>query len=543
VSARRRGSLIFGIVLCLGAIAVALAPMLPFALVATGWPLLLVALGVGCLAGFATKRRPASPALGAVLLVAGGLGLAFNLTSASGPVEFYGRWWPLFVGVFAIVEVVRYYSSSVVGGGRPGFITKGKLALLLVIAGSGLAAQRVASLDQNVLARLDMPFLAELRDGIFGQEFAFDAISSQAELEPGGTIRVANRFGDVKIEAGTGSRVEVALTARVRAYDREAADAVFRSLRLDVQATETGVVVGTNRGEIQRQISTDLVLRVPRGAAIRAQNDHGAIVVSGLEPADSGLVLETSHGPVEVRDVKGSVEVRNHHGDVRVTSVAGAVTVAGPYTDVLLSVVEGPVVLEGVDDVSLERVTAPSVRLVDVNHARVVAKNVTRGSGAAGAAKADLLEFEFSGSHSDVALTNIDGNVTIKTTHADVSATDVLGAVVVEAEHTEVNVTRVGSLKISTSYNDVHAVDVTGAVDVENTHGDIVLRLPVGPKYDIKSSVDHGKVRVDDVFKSATAQDGTSIPITVKTTYDDIVVKASGSRRKGGDMPRTGDQS
>jgi hypothetical protein len=535
VSARRRGSLLIGLALCGAAVVLTLAPMLPVGIVTRGWPLLFVAAGGAFLAGFALKRRPSSPALGAVLLVGGGLAFAFTLTGASGPFEFYGRWWPLFVGVFALVEVVRHYSAA--STVRAGFITKGKLALLLFIAASGLASQRIAALDPNVVARIDVPFLAELRDGFFGQEFAFDSTAQEAGLGKNGTVRIANRFGHLRVEPADGDRVVVTLSARVRAYDQATADSVFNELRIDVQQSETGVTIGTNRSTINRQLSTDLLVRVPRGAAVRAENDHGAITVSGLNPGDAGLKLETSYAAVSVRDVTGAVEVRNHHGDVSLANVNGAITVAGPYSDVVLTSIDGSVLLEGVDDVSIDGARSASIRLVDVNHADVRAKNVT------GVGSVDGSLFEFTGNHTDLSLEHIGGNVTIKTTHGDVSATDIAGIFDLTAEHSEVKVTRSGALRVTTSYNDVNVTDVAGAVDIENEHGDIVLRLPVGPSYRISPTVDHGKVRIDRAFEPSIAADSASIPITLKTTYDDIVVKPSGSRPAGGESPRTGEKS
>jgi hypothetical protein len=97
-----------------------------------------------------------------------------------------------------------------------------------------------------------------------------------------------------------------------------------------------------------------------------------------------------------------------------------------------------------------------------------------------------------------------------------------------------------------TSYGDVSATDVSGPISIENEHGDIVVRLPVGPKYDIRPEVKRGKIRVDDAFddafEPAVAAEGGAIPIVLKTTYDDIVVKPSGSRA-GGTARGTGEQS
>jgi hypothetical protein len=543
VSARRRGSLVFGIALCAIAGAIALAPILPVGFFVRGWPLLLVVAGFVSLVRFAAYRRPASPALGSVLVLAGGLGLAFSSTGSSNPFALYGRWWPLFIAVLAIVEVLRFYSAPTAIEGRLPIITKGKLVIVAFVALSGMAAQRVASLDPNALARLELPLVSTLRDGFFGREFTFPALEETAALESGGTVQISNRFGRVRIEAGSAGRVDVSLAATVRAYDQAAADKVFQSLALKVITTPTGVTVATNREDIARQIATNLVIRVPAGASIRAVNEHGDIIVSGLAPGEAGLKLETSYGNVDVRDVTGTIEVRNHHGEVNLERNVGSLTIEGGYTDVGLSAHTGPIVLTGVDDVRISDVTAPSIRLLDIQRANLRISNV-RASGAPGRGDgSELAVVEIGAERTEISLERIVGNVTVRTTHGDVSASDISGAVDIEAEHSDVTVSRAASLTVVTSFDDVTAADIQGPVRITNEHGAITVRLPVGPRYAIAPNVEHGRVRIDDAFQGMETGDQGAIPVTLDTTYDDIVVKPGGSRSKGVAPQRMGEES
>jgi hypothetical protein len=523
MSARRRGTLTLGIVLCAAGALVAAAPSAGtlFGWLERGWPAILVVIGGVRLAGFAVRRRPASPVSGALLLAGGLLLLAFTLWSAGGLLEFYGRWWPLVIGVVALVEVLRHYTRRPDLGERPTLVTGGKLLLVLAIATTGLVAQRVAAMNPNILASVELPGpLASLRDNLFGEEYAFDAVTQTADLPSGAVVEVTNRFGALEVTGADGDRVEVRLVPRVRAYDREAAAEVAGRLRLAISAADSVLTVGTNREEIDREIVTDMEVRVPRHAEVRVEHGHGRVTIVGLEPQSGELRVHAAHAPIEIRGVRAAVDVENNHGSLTVRASSGSLRVDAPYTDVTVANFDGPVELQNVDDVELADVSGDRVRLTDIHHARAELRRITAP------------EVNLSGTHMDLDLAFVEGAVMISTSHADVKAVDIAGPLTVQATHTEVDVLRAGAVRIATSHDDVTVTDASGPQEVENSHGGIRVRLTRGPQYRVWTEVDHGEARVDRKIAADGAPD--AIPVTLRTNFDDIVVEQSATSRRGG---------
>lgn len=541
MSARRRGSLILGIALCAVAVLIAVGPMalLLLGLLGRAWPALLALAGAGALAGYAVNRRPASPAPGAVLLAAGCLTLAFTIWSAANPFEFYGRWWPVLVGTFAVAELLRFYSHKPALGPRPPIFTFGKLAAVVFIAVTGIAADRVASLNPNVLATLDVPGFSEFRDTFFGQEFTFDPLTQTADVAPGAAVAISNRFGDIRFEGADGDRVEIRVTPRVRASSREAAEAIVRRLRLDVDAKASAVTASTNRDEIGHQLATDFVVRVPRGAAVRATNDHGDVVLEQLKPGDAGAKVATTFGAVNVDHVEGALTIENAHGSVEIASVTGDVSVEAPYSTVSMSDVTGDVLLDSVSEVEIDGLTAARLRLVSVDHGSVEVRNVRAPRTAAAGT---LTSVEIAGEHTRVTLADIGGDVRVATTHASVEASNVEGTLDVAAQHTGVEVDGAAAVSIKTSFSDVELAGVRGPVSVENEHGGVDVELPVGPRYDISSTVSHGEKHVDGALARGADAAGAAIPVNLKTSYSDINVTSGDSDRADRDADDESDE-
>jgi DUF4097 and DUF4098 domain-containing protein YvlB len=580
----KRGSLGIGLALCAAGVVLALAPNVPTLVgwAARWWPLAPIALGLASLVGFAARRRPRSPLRGAAMLVFGGLSLAVTLQSAPNPVAFYGRFWPILLAVVALVSVLRYYSYRPESGEpRPALFGAGKLSLVGLIVISGLAANRLAEANPNLLARVSMPAgLEHLRDELFGEEFAFAPLTASAPLPASGVVTVTNRYGDVAVEAVDGDAVEVTVTPSVRAYERGTAERVASQLRLAVEASGPGLGVGTNRAEIEHELTTNMRVRVPRRASLRIEQSHGRVAVSGIAADGATLTIDASHAPVDIRGVRAAIEIKDARAKVAVTDSSGSLNVLG-RNDVSVSKFAGAVRLEDSDSVRLEDLAAPTVDLVSVDHARVAIENVAGGSLFEDPAKADGVPIPdgvfdgrvptrvtIEGAHTSVSLKSIFGDVTVKTTHDDVKATGVSGALEVEASHSKVEATSVGSLKVRTDHEDVRAKDVAGTVDVENDHGGVFVsnfqadcsvrtsfdsvkleaagrqagdvrvenargkidvRLPAGQAYRVEHEVERGDVRIDRAFEQA-ASGGTVYRVVLKTTHDDITVRPLAGR-------------
>ena len=563
----RRGSLGIGLALCAIGVLMAVAPSPSAGLgwLAQWWPVLPLLAGAGSLVGFATRRQPRSPWTGALLVVFGGIALALTMQSGANPLALYGRFWPLLLGLVAVVEILKYYSwRPDMGELRPALFSSAKLVVVALVVVSGIGANRLAEANPNFLARISMPAgLDRVRDQLFGDVFAFEAIRQTAPLPAGGIVAVTNRFGDVTVEAYDGADVEVALTPSVRAYDRASAELVASQVRLAVAANGQILSVGTNRNEIEHELTTNLHVRVPRSAGLRIEQAHGKVAVAGVATPGGSVTVDASHSRVELREVAAKIEVKTSYDLVSVSDSSGSLSIAG-RNDVRVARFTGPVRLEDSDSVQLKDLTSATVDLVSVDHATVTIENVAAGQQAA--------RVVVEGTRTRVTLRSIQGDAVVRTTHDEVTVSDLTGALEVETSHAEVVVSNVASVRVKTDHDDVRVKGVGGPVEIENDHGDVTvsdfrgacvvrtsfddvrleaaaaqagdvtvenkhgkidLRLPVGGGYRFETQVDRGKVRIDDAFDPDLASDGAGRRVVLKTTNDDIVVRALSGRSEG----------
>lgn len=559
----RRGSLGIGLALCGLGVVLALAPSGSAALgwAAHWWPVLPILVGASSLLGFATRRSPRSPLRGAALLVVGALALALTLRSAASPLALYGRFWPVLLGVVALVEILRYYTHRPeLGEARPKLFGAGKLALVGAIVVSGLGAHRVAEADPNFLANVSMPAgLDHLRDELFGEAFRFDPITKTAALPTSGVVSVTNKYGDIVVVAGDTDAVEVSVVPTVRAYDRGAAERVAAKLALVVEPDGAGLRVATNRDDIDHEIGTEIRLTVPKTADVRLSQSHGRISVTGLSPRGGRLAIDAPRSPVALASVTAAVEIKNTNDIVEAIDCSGSLSVEG-RTNVTVKGCTGTLRFEDSDAVWIERVTAPTIDLVSVDHADVSIDGVTGPS-----------RVSVDGDHSTVKLKSIDGDVSVRSSHGSVTADAVKGSLAVDASHSDVSATRVGgSLTVTTDHDDVRATGVAGRVDITNDHGGVVVsdfggecavrtsfdsvRLAAGADqtgdvsvenehgrievalapdrgYRVSPTVERGQVRMDSAFARTAGGDGSRV--VLKTSYDDIVVRAASGQTAG----------
>jgi hypothetical protein len=158
--------------------------------------------------------------------------------------------------------------------------------------------------------------LSAQADGIHG--FRIERQELAAKIRPGVTVVVNNPFGDVRARFG-GHEGVVDVLATLQQFDDEGP-------RLEIEQTAVGeelhVVagyrsskqgpVGGRRTQGQRK-RADLVVFVPAGADFRVETDHGLIQVRGVR------------GAVSARSQRGNIEVRSIRGDIDLASVGGEV--------------------------------------------------------------------------------------------------------------------------------------------------------------------------------------------------------------------------
>jgi hypothetical protein len=123
------------------------------------WPVFLIFAGAARVACFAIDRRPRSPVDGMILIALGGFFLAIRLSPTLNPLQVYGRYWILLLALFAVVELVRYYSHRPAYGAQPRMFNPWRVTVAALIIITGIAASRAGN-DPSLIQSLRLSRLA-----------------------------------------------------------------------------------------------------------------------------------------------------------------------------------------------------------------------------------------------------------------------------------------------------------------------------------------------------------------------------------------------
>jgi hypothetical protein len=125
------------------------------------WPVFLILAGAARVVCFAMERRPRSPVDGIILMGLGGFFLAIRVSPALHPLQVYGRYWIVALGLFAGAELIRYYSHRPAHGPQPRIFSGWRIAVAALIVITGIAASRAGG-DPRVVESLRLPRLSSL---------------------------------------------------------------------------------------------------------------------------------------------------------------------------------------------------------------------------------------------------------------------------------------------------------------------------------------------------------------------------------------------
>ena len=248
-----------------------------------------------------------------------------------------------------------------------------------------------------IAAPLALPLAAQDRER--GDPFRWSG-----DVQASHWVYVRNLNGPVRVEAGTGSKVEVTAVKTWRRGDPK-----------DVRITVTQT--GAGKGDLlvcalwnessscdedgyhshsdggwrnnHNDVSVEFTIRLPAGVKVEASTVNGGVDIDG---ATSDVVAHTVNGQIEARSLAGSVSARTTNGSINVraakldghqteyTTVHGSITVelpSGINADVDMRTVNGrvssdfPLTVEGT--ISARRLRAklgeggPSLRFATVN--------------------------------------------------------------------------------------------------------------------------------------------------------------------------------
>ncbi len=480
-------------------------------------PVFLICAGVVRVMGFAVERKPRSPVDGMLLICIGVLWLANRFHPELNGLRIYGRYWLLLLGVFAAVDLVRYYSHRETDGPPPRLFTAGRLMVIIFIAVTGVLAGRLSGNNPSLLSALHLDgFLNNLRDSVVGQEYSFtDQTVEISGAKPGIRVTVNNSYGDVKVTGGSAS-LKATLTKGVRAWDEGDAGRIAEQIKIIVEQTSDGVQISTNRDQFTQQFTTDLNIEVPASARVEITDSYGQVSASEL---DANLDISGSHLRTAINSISGDVLLSLSYSDVEASSINGRLKVVGAK-NARISSIDGPLSIaasNGTIDVrdasEVVEINAPFCRITAHNLQEAAIIKTEHGNVRVIRAAEVTIEAPYSpirieeiagdlniaSSNSDIQLRSIAGGATVAAQRSSVNADEVHGQVDFVTSHGNVTVKNFHSgVRVLTSYRDVMLVassQPSADIEVENSHGEIRLSLPQSSQFQIDALSENGQVR------------------------------------------------
>lgn len=196
------------------------------------------------------------------------------------------------------------------------------------------------------------------------------------------TVEVVAGAGSLEIYGEAGLN-EVRAEGTACARNQEALEKVLLTAKRTGSTVRVEVEIPSGWSQGGR---LDLMVTVPEGLAVVVEDTSGSIKVAGV----AALKLKDSSGDVDVKDVRGDVEMHDGSGSIDITQVAGSVVLEDGSGSIEVKDVTGNVtvkndgagsiLIEGVErDVLIRRDGSGSIRVEDVGGDFTVEKDGSGG--------------------------------------------------------------------------------------------------------------------------------------------------------------------
>jgi DUF4097 and DUF4098 domain-containing protein YvlB len=189
-----------------------------------------------------------------------------------------------------------------------------------------------------------------------GTAWAAQPVNESYPVGPGAEIEIDVLSGTVTIEAWSQNLVEVTGTL---------GDGVES---LEIDGDEDGVSIEVEYDEHyhgKQQVSTDLKIRVPAGAALSVETVSASISVAGvtgaldLESVSGNIDVTTRPAALDVETVSGNISIESAPPESDLSSVSGKIEIRATGGSIDIENVSGKIIIYGgvIDDGDLESVS------------------------------------------------------------------------------------------------------------------------------------------------------------------------------------------
>lgn len=443
-----------------------------------------------------------------ILIAIGVLFLARNLLPEFRLLDYVAQYWPFLLIGWGTLRAIEIFSWSVSGARLPRFgMSGGEWLLVILVCMVGFAVHAARGFYTNWLP--GTPF--ELGGvEIFGQPYDYP-VSAEREVGPAPRIFLEGLAGSVRISGSDENRVVVGGRNVVRSMDPSDAADTNEKVELDIDGEGEEVTIRANygsvrtRGMIDRRVSGDLTISVPRGASIISRDGR---VDFDINDISGDVEIHSRNNSVRLEDIGGDVRLDLDNMDLtRAYNVGGNFTLSGSGDDIDLENIAGRVDVDG--------------SFSGVQQLRSIGQ-----------------ELNWDGLQTDINAEAVPG--TLRLTIADLEASGLAGEVRITSTTKDVWLSNfTGPLELDLDRGDVLLAPgelLLGHIQVNLNSGNVELGLPDGFAGNLTAITNRGKAT--NSYGAPIAEspgtrrgsgslesEGPGEPVTIRMDRGDIVVR------------------
>ena len=443
-----------------------------------------------------------------ILIAIGALFLVRNLMPEFRLLDYVAQYWPFLLIGWGALRALEILSWSASGARLPRYgMSGGEWVLVVFLCLIGLTLHAARGFYTNWLP--GSPFVWGGPE-IFGQPYDYP-VSAEREVGPTPRVFLEGLVGTVRISGSDEDRVVVSGRNVVRSMNPSDADQTNENVELDIEGSGDEVTVRANygsvrtRGMVDRRVSGDLSISVPRGASIVSR---GGQIDFDINDISGDVEITARNNSVRLEDIGGDVRL-----DLRNMDLTRAYNVGGNFS------------LSGSgDDIDLENIAGR----VDVDGSYSGVQQIRSVGGA----------LDWDGLQTDIKADAVPG--TVRLTIADLEASGLTGEVRITSSTKDVWLSNfTGPLELDLNRGDVLVAPgeiPVGRINVDLTNsGNVELALPEGFTGNLNAITKSGEVTNDygepisESFGSrrggSLRSEGVGAPVEIRVNRGNIVVR------------------